>query len=198
LTTRPLIPPILRALLLAGLCLGAPWAGLAQEGEPAPASQAPPAPTAAEAEAAAERARRQGELKAIEQALAANAEARRRLDAEIGELKGDRTKLAASLLNTADHLRATEDRIAALEGRLAALTSSEGAIRRSLDARRGVIVEVLAVLQRMGRRPPPAVLARPEDMLEAIRASMLLGAVLPELRGEVEDPRGRPVRARAA
>ena len=38
----------------------------------------------------------------------------------------------------------------------------------------------------MGRRPPPAVLVRPEDMLEAIRTSMLLGAVVPELRTETE------------
>ena len=38
----------------------------------------------------------------------------------------------------------------------------------------------------MGRRPPPAVLVRPEDMLAAVRTSMLLGAVLPELRAETE------------
>ncbi len=49
-----------------------------------------------------------------------------------------------------------------------------------------MIVEVFAALQRMGRRPPPAVLVRPEDMLEAVRASILLGAVLPELRVEAE------------
>jgi septal ring factor EnvC (AmiA/AmiB activator) len=69
---------------------------------------------------------------------------------------------------------------------LQALTASEAAIRRSLESRRGVIVEVFAALQRMGRRPPPAVLVRPEDMLEAVRASILLGAVLPELRAETE------------
>jgi septal ring factor EnvC (AmiA/AmiB activator) len=38
----------------------------------------------------------------------------------------------------------------------------------------------------MGRRPPPAVLVRPEDILAAVRTSMLLGAVLPELRSETE------------
>ena len=70
--------------------------------------------------------------------------------------------------------------------RLQTLTASEAAIRRSLESRRGVIVEVFAALQRMGRRPPPAVLVRPEDMLEAVRASILLGAVLPELRSETE------------
>lgn len=40
------------------------------------------------------------------------------------------------------------------------------------------------VLQRMGRRPPPALLARPEDILEAIRTSMAIGAVLPQMRTE--------------
>ncbi len=49
-----------------------------------------------------------------------------------------------------------------------------------------MIAEVLASLQRMGRRPPPALLVAPEDMLQAIRTSMLLGAVLPEMRAETE------------
>ena len=56
----------------------------------------------------------------------------------------------------------------------------------------------LRALQRMGRRPPPAVLVRPEDMLEAVRASILLGAVLPELRVGDRDPGDRPRRTRAA
>ena len=38
----------------------------------------------------------------------------------------------------------------------------------------------------MGRRSPPALLVRPEDVLSAIRTSMLLGAVLPEMRAETE------------
>ncbi|MBN9445371.1 MAG: peptidoglycan DD-metalloendopeptidase family protein, partial [Bosea sp.] len=44
---------------------------------------------------------------------------------------------------------------------------------------------MLAALQRIGHRPPPAVLVRPEDILEAVRASMLLGAVVPDLRQEI-------------
>ncbi|MFN3671060.1 MAG: murein hydrolase activator EnvC family protein [Bosea sp. (in: a-proteobacteria)] len=49
-----------------------------------------------------------------------------------------------------------------------------------------MIGEVLAALQRIGRRPPPAVLVSPEDILEAVRASMLLGAVVPDLRQEIQ------------
>jgi septal ring factor EnvC (AmiA/AmiB activator) len=149
---------------------------------PAPAlAQAPAEPVSAE-----ERERKAAELRRLEEALAASGEARRRLEAEIGELRTDRARLAAALVDTTGRVRAAEERAQGLERRLVALTGSEAAIRRSLDARRGVIVEVLAALQRMGRRPPPAVLARPEDILEAIRTTMLLGAVLPELRQEAE------------
>ena len=46
------------------------------------------------------------------------------------------------------------------------------------------IADVLAVLQRMGRNPPPAILVRPRDMTQAIRAAMLLGSVIPDLKAE--------------
>ncbi len=67
----------------------------------------------------------------------------------------------------------------ALEKRLSLLQIERG--RDPPLARRAgaaLIAEVLAALQRIGRRPPPAVLVRPEDILEAVRASMLLGAVV--------------------
>jgi murein hydrolase activator len=152
---------------------------------PAGAQQPAPAP-AAPVETAEEKARREQDLKVLEEAITANAEARRRLEAEIESIKADRAKLNAALIGTAERVRGTEDRIRGLEQRLQTLTSSEAAIRRSLQSRRGVIIEVFAALQRMGRRPPPAVLVRPEDMLEAVRASIMLGAVLPELRVEAE------------
>ena len=101
-------------------------------------------------------------------------------------MRTDRARLNTALIDTTDRLRSTEGRISAIEQRLSTLGQTEKAIRSSLDGRRGIIVEVLAALQRMGRSPPPAVLVRPEDMLEAVRASMLLGAVLPELRSETE------------
>ena len=49
-----------------------------------------------------------------------------------------------------------------------------------------MIGEVLAALQRIGRRPPPALIASPEDALQSVRTAMVLGAVLPEMRHEVE------------
>ena len=76
--------------------------------------------------------------------------------------------------------------MAATESRLKSLDGREQEIRKSIEGRRAVIGEVLAALQRIGRRPPPALLATPEDALQAVRSAMLLGAVLPEMRHEVQ------------
>ncbi len=129
---------------------------------------------------------RRKQLSEIEQRLSDNAAARARLEEEVNRLRQDRAQLNASLIETTRKAQALEARISATEGRLTLLTDSEAAIRRSLDARRGLIADVLAALQRMGRKPPPAVLVQPEDMLSAVRAAILMGAVLPELREEVE------------
>jgi septal ring factor EnvC (AmiA/AmiB activator) len=142
---------------------------------------------AAEAEVKrAQRAERDAELKAVEERLAANTAARARLEAEMREIRADRARLNAALIETTQRLQGAEARAQAVEARLASIGASEQAIRRSLEARRGLIGDVLAALQRMGRKPPPAVLVRPEDVLSAVRASILMGAVLPELRGEAE------------
>jgi murein hydrolase activator len=133
-----------------------------------------------------ERDRRAQNLKQIQDALAASTSSRTALEAEIAAIGSDRTKLSAALLDAGRQAQATEDRMNRLEERLRALTDSDAAIRKSLEARRAVIAEILAALQRMGRRPPPAVLVRPEDVLAAIRTSMMLGAVVPELRGEAD------------
>ncbi|MBD8901854.1 hypothetical protein MBTS_06310 [Methylobacterium bullatum] len=164
--------------------------GRAQAQDSAKQQDAPKPQDAAAADAVQraidEKARRAENLKRIEEQLAASTGARAKLEAEIASVAGDRAKLNAALLDATRQAQATEDRMSRLEERLKTLTASESGIRRSLEARRGVIAEILAALQRMGRRPPPAVLVQPEDVLAVIRTSMLLGAVVPELRGEAE------------
>ncbi|TGD97028.1 hypothetical protein EU555_21435 [Methylobacterium nonmethylotrophicum] len=163
--------------MLAALLVGALPARA--QGGPDPAAD-PLAKTQAEKE------RRAESLRAIESALQASTESRAKLEREVAEIKGDGARLNQALLDATRKAQEAEGRISELEDRLRTMAGSETALRRSLEARRGVIAEVLAALQRMGRRPPPAVLVRPEDVLAAIRTSMLLGAVVPELQGEAE------------
>jgi septal ring factor EnvC (AmiA/AmiB activator) len=129
---------------------------------------------------------REQELRRIEESLQRSQSENTQLAQEIALLRGDRAKLNADLVATSQRVREAEGRTTTAEQRVVALVTSETALRRSLETRRETIIEVLASLQRLGRKPPPAVLVRPEDMLQAIRTSMLLGAVLPELRQEAE------------
>jgi septal ring factor EnvC (AmiA/AmiB activator) len=130
------------------------------------------------------------ELEAIRAEQKRALDSQKKLQDEIAALSEDRRKLNQALLDSAAGIRATEAKISAAEARLAQLTDTEASIRKSLDSRRGVIGEILATLQRMGRRPPPAMLVRPEDALESLRAAMLLGAVVPEMRSEAESLAG--------
>ncbi|HEV7634163.1 MAG TPA: peptidoglycan DD-metalloendopeptidase family protein [Bradyrhizobium sp.] len=114
------------------------------------------------------------------------AEAQQKLKAEIAALGQDRSKLNAQLIEIAAQVRGVEIRIGEAEARLPSLDSREQQIRGSLDSRRSDIVEVLAALQRAGRRTPPALLVRPEDALQSLRTALLLGSVVPELRARAE------------
>jgi septal ring factor EnvC (AmiA/AmiB activator) len=129
---------------------------------------------------------REEELKTARDQQRKSAEAEVALRREIEQIGADRRKLNQDLIDTATRLRTVESKIAATQDHLKPLDDNEHSIRKSLDGRRAVIGEVLAALQRIGRRPPPALIASPEDALQSVRTAMVLGAVLPQMRHEVE------------
>ena len=129
---------------------------------------------------------REQELEAARAQQKSNVELQQRLRAEVTVIGQDRGKLNAQLIDIAAQVRNIEARIADAEARLRPLDSREQQIRGSLDSRRAEVVEVLAALQRAGRRTPPALLVRPEDALQSLRTAILLGAVVPELRSRAE------------
>jgi septal ring factor EnvC (AmiA/AmiB activator) len=133
-----------------------------------------------------QKARREHDLAAILEQQRQAAETEAKLRAEIAAISEDRNKLSAALIDAATRVRALEARNVASESRIKTLDDNERAIRQSLAERRGTIAEVLAALQRIGRRPPPALMVRPEDALQSVRTAMMLGAVLPDMRVEAE------------
>ena len=153
-----------------------------------PHQLSPPAQTAGSVVVApeAQKGARQEELGKIQAEQKKSADLAAKLRAEVDAIGEDRRKLSQLLIGTAANIRGVEDRIATSERRLNALTGNEDTIRRSLGSRRAVIAEVLAALQRLGRRPPPALLVSPEDALQSVRAAILLGAVLPDMKVEVD------------
>jgi septal ring factor EnvC (AmiA/AmiB activator) len=161
-------------------------AGFASFGlSPAPAQVAASAPQTTAASSDAIKQREQ-ELEAARAQQKSAADAQEKLKSEIATIGQDRSKLNQQLIDIAAQVRGVETRIGDAEARLQPLDSREQQIRSSLDSRRSEIVEVLAALQRAGRRTPPALLVRPEDALQSLRTAMLLGAVVPELRSRAE------------
>jgi len=165
------------ALLSAGFAGISPSPVAAQLAESTPQAAAPSPDAIKQREQELETAR-------VEQKSAA--ELQQKLKADIAAIGQDRSKLNAQLIDIAAQVRGIETRIGDAEARLRPLDTREQQIKDSLDSRRVEIVEVLAALQRAGRRAPPALLVRPEDALQSLRTAMLLGAVVPELRARAE------------
>ncbi len=124
------------------------------------------------------------ELDSIRAEQRKSSETEQRLTTENSAIADERRRLNQSLIASASRIRATEERIAAMEIRLREFGGTEANIRKSLDGRRTQIAEVLAALQRIGRRPPPAIFVGARDAIESVRIAMALEAVLPQMRSE--------------
>ena len=108
------------------------------------------------------------------------------LQQEVDNLDQDRAALNQDLIDTNQRVQELEGQLDDIEQRLSELADQEDGVRAQLGARRDVLAEVLAALQRMGQAPPPAIIIEPEDALAAVRGAIVLGAVVPEIRGEAE------------
>ncbi|MEE9374800.1 MAG: peptidoglycan DD-metalloendopeptidase family protein [Rhizobiaceae bacterium] len=106
------------------------------------------------------------------------------LKQEILGLDKDIGAINRALIEAAKKAQELETSIQKAEINLTALTKTQALIRQSLNSKRALMGEVLAALQRMGLKPPPAILVRPDDALSSIRSAILLGAVIPEIRAE--------------
>ena len=178
----PLMSPVSLSLALLAACFALLSPVMAQVAAPAPQATTQQA-TAASPDAIKQR---EQELEAAREQQRKASELQQKLKADIAAIGQDRSKLNQQLIDIAAQVRGVETRIGEAEARLRPLDAREQQIRASLDSRRSEIVEVLAALQRAGRRTPPALLVRPEDALQSLRTAMLLGSVVPELRDRAE------------
>jgi len=103
------------------------------------------------------------------------------LEVSLKDLQKERERLNARLLETAALIQKSEARMTAQEARLDELRSQEQLVRGSLAQSHGQIAGLLAVLQRMGRNPPPVMITHREDALSMVRSAMLLAAAFPTM-----------------
>ena len=184
-------------LAIAAILTAIPGYVAAQEGLPPEATAFAPATTAPRPAALsdntgnadrqeAERALKDQELAKLRGAMELSAEKQTEIAAEIASLSRDRQALNEQLVKSAARVQGLEQSITDSEERLARSADNEARIRKSLAARRDVLITVLSTAQRIGRQPPPALVVSPEDALRAVRSAVVVGAVLPEIRLEAE------------
>ena len=106
------------------------------------------------------------------------------IQGDLAEIKQEREKLNAKLLETAALIQKGEGRLTGIEGKLAAMETQETALRANLDKNHDRIAKLLAALQRMGRNPPPVLFTQRTDALQMVRSAMLLAHAFPELRDD--------------
>jgi len=146
-------------------------------------SNAPAQPAAdPTAELAAKRDQTRAELDALSKTISLSADKVKELQDGIAALGKNTATLRQALIDSAARRKGMDQKIQQSERTLTDLKVKEDGIRRSLHERRGLLAEVLAALERMGRNPPPALLVSPDDALASVRSAILLGAVVPGMR----------------
>ncbi|TIQ72414.1 MAG: hypothetical protein E5X64_39940, partial [Mesorhizobium sp.] len=126
------------------------------------------------------------EYERVSKEITLSSERLAKLAADMAAVKKDHASITAALIQSAMTEQKLGQDIEDIGAKLEGLKGEEQKIRASLAARRDVLAEVLAALQRMGLNPPPAILVKPEDALSSVRSAILLGAVVPELRQQTE------------
>ncbi|MDR7145869.1 septal ring factor EnvC (AmiA/AmiB activator) [Rhizobium sp. BE258] len=152
----------------------------------APSPQAVTPPPDPAAELARKRDETRAELDALSKTINLSSDKVNELEKSIADLDKSSSSIRQALIDSAARRKMLEKQILNSEKKLADLGVKEDGIRRSLHDRRGLLAEVLAALQRMGRNPPPALLVTPDDALASVRSAILLGAVVPGMRKETD------------
>nr|WP_321524233.1 peptidoglycan DD-metalloendopeptidase family protein [uncultured Cohaesibacter sp.] len=174
---------------------GTPTAQTSQQSATAASNREdqPPRPEKTEAELQAERAL-EARLKArkdqeevlteLEASIALSKQKQNDLRKEVAQLKSDRETIQSDMLATGARITTLETSISTREDRLKALFSDQTELKVSLAEQRDSLSEILAALQRIGRNPPPALVIRPNEALNAVRSAILLSTLVPEIRVE--------------
>jgi Membrane-bound metallopeptidase len=178
-----------RALLLAaglGLSLLCPPLSVPQAA--AQTIDASPSEQAVDPTADLQRRRNEtrGELEVLTKTMKLSLEKMAAIERSIADTRKNSADIRQALIASAARRKEFEEKISASEKRITDLKVEQDKIHASLRNRRAVLAEVLGALQRMGRNPPPALLVTPDDALASVRSAILLGAVVPGMRGEAE------------
>lgn len=112
---------------------------------------------------------------------------RQGLESEFKSLSDESTALKTRLIEAAQKVQQSEKRLTRSEGEIEELTRQEAQIRVALDTSREKIAQMLGVMQRMGREPPPVMITERNDALRMVRSAMILSSFFPGFKAEADN-----------
>ncbi|MGV8997262.1 MAG: murein hydrolase activator EnvC family protein [Parvibaculaceae bacterium] len=125
-------------------------------------------------------------LESLKQDVDKSLEQKKALEQKASKAADDVAATRVKLISTAAKVQKSEAEVSASEARLEELKTSEADLLVRLDARRARLSSLLGALARLDRNPPPALAAKPDDALGAVRGAILLGQAVPELKAEAD------------
>src|SRR5262245_40904965 len=108
------------------------------------------------------------------------------LQADVDKINAERERINGRLVETAKLVQQSEGQLNLIESRLGELEVQEAHLRETLEARHGSISALLGAMLRMGRNPPPVMVASRKDVLSSFRSGSLLTPVLDQLGDEAK------------
>lgn len=108
------------------------------------------------------------------------------LSRDVRVLAIDRAHARQRLIEAAQKVRLGEQKLMEIEARLELLRNEEVGIRNNLQRRYVSIAEILALMQRLGREPPPVIVTSRKDALKMVRSAMMLASFFPELKSQAD------------
>lgn len=106
------------------------------------------------------------------------------LGQEAKQLDADLRALQEDLVETAARAQSQEDVVSGIERQLATLNAEDKARTQALSDRQSAIQKTLGALERIARLPPESLIVSPKSAVDAVRTSMLLSAIIPELEAQ--------------
>lgn len=169
----------------------------------APAQDAPPAPAAEQAPTQSAPASEGKTVKTLDGKEVNIDDARRQLEqhkkqledakqeqqtitAETKALEAERVAMQARLIEAAKKSQGSEKRLIAVEAELDKLSAQETLLRVALNENRTTVAQMLGIMQRMGREPPPVMVTKRHDALKMVRSAMLLSSFFPGFKSKVD------------
>lgn len=129
-------------------------------------------------------------LETLQREIAEGRDRETALGSKAASIAREMEALRASLVTTARAIQTHEARLTAIELRLVALDAEEAEKADALARRRETLGAMLGALERLGRRPPEAMIASPASPSETIRASLLLASAVPTIDAQARALRG--------